>query len=131
MARFRALKDLQASALGLVKAGQEFDLPANVKSIIGWHVEAADPDAQAMIDERTEALLARGERGPGGVGDRRLPTRPFPEAIMNQMASSGMSAPKTVNQTLSVLPEREQGMLPAPADSSPMHPAPRRRRAAT
>lgn len=124
MAHFRALKVLQASSIGLVQPGQEFDWDGN---IIGWHVEPLDDEARRMVEERAEILATRGDGA--GADSERLPSAPFPKAIMNQMASSGMQAPKTVNQTMAALPKHEQGMIPAPAQDTPTHPAPRRRKA--
>lgn len=117
MARFRALKPLQASSLGLVRPGQEFEWPAD-KSIIGWHVEPLDDEARRMVAER--AKLA-GDKG--AEEDKPLPTQPFPKSVMR--ASAGMTAPGIVGGTLNAVVNEPAPDLDAPNMSA--SPAPRRR----
>ncbi len=115
MARFRALKPLQASSLGLVRPGQEFDWNGN---IIGWHVEPLDDDARAMVEERAKRT---GDKG--AAEDKPLPTQPFPKSVMQ--ASAGMTAPQIVGGTLNAIIND-----PSPDASAPnMSAAPRRRAA--
>jgi len=113
MGRFRALKPLQASSLGLVRPGQEFDWGGN---IIGWHVEPLDDDAKAMVAERAK-------RAGGDVAeDKPIATQPFPKSVMQ--ASAGMTAPGIVGGTMNAIINE-----PAPNADAPNMSAPPRRRA--
>lgn len=118
MGYFRALKPLQASLIGLRRAGEEF---AWEGSIVGWHVEPLDDDAVRMVEERAKALKARGEKGPGAEGERPLPTQVFPAGVMK--ASAGMTAAHLATNT-------PIDTTPAANASAPqMGAAPRRRKA--
>jgi hypothetical protein len=118
MGRFRALKDLQAPSLGLVRPGQEFEWAGN---IIGWTVEPLDDEARRMVEERAEALKSRGVSEV--KEDKPQPTQPFPKNVMK--ASAGMTAPQIVGGTLGI------DRTPAPDASAPQMSAPPRRRKAS
>lgn len=119
MARFRALKPLQAPSLGLIQPGRgqdsEFEWSGN---IIGWSVEPLDDDARRMVAERAKAA------GDKGVAeDKPLPTQPFPKSVMK--TSAGMTAPGIVGGSLNAVINEA-----APDASAPqMSAAPRRRKA--
>lgn len=120
MGYFRALRPLQGSSIGLQNPGDCFHWDGN---IIGWHVEPLDDDAKRMVAERAEVLKARGEKGPGGVDEKPLPTSPFPQGVMK--AHAGMTAPALVGGSLNIPVH-----TPAPDGDAPqMSAAPRRRKA--
>lgn len=123
MGHFRALRSLQASSIGFIEPGGTFHWSGN---IIGWHVEPLDDDAIRMVEERAAVLKARGEKGPGGVDDKPLPTTPFPKSVMK--ASAGMLAPQIVNSTLNI--PGAVADIPSPDASAPEMSAPPRRRKA-
>lgn len=121
MGYFRALRPLQASSIGYQPIGACFHWDG---SLIGWHVEPLDDDARRMVEERAEALKKRGEKGPGGVDERPLPTSPFPKGVMKM--SAGMTAPQIVGATMSMVADQ-----PAPDANAPNMSAPPRRRKAS
>jgi hypothetical protein len=123
LGHFRALRSLQASTIGLQGPGDCFHWNG---SIIGWYVEPLDDDAKAMVEKRAELLKARGEKGPGGVDDKPLPTSPFPAGVMRPHA--GMQAPMIVGGTLNI--PGAQADQPSPDAAAPAMSAPPRRRKA-
>lgn len=118
MGHFRALKPLQASSLGLVRAGQDFYWNGN---IIGWHVEPLDDEARRMVQERAEALRAKGIDKIAEEGD--LPKSPFPQSIMKLGRGSGMATPAALANTMAT-------RIGSDAVESPEREAPPRRRRA-
>lgn len=123
MGHFRALRSLQATSIGLQNPGDTFHWSG---SIIGWHVEALDDDARRMVEERAAVLKARGEKGPGGVDDKPLPTSPFPKSVMG--GNAGMRAAQIVNGTLNI--PAASADSPSPDANAPAMSAPPRRRKA-
>lgn len=125
MGHFRALRHLQGASIGLQSPGDTFHWSGN---IIGWHVEPLDDDARRMVEERAEVLKARGEKGPGGVDEKPLPTSPFPKSVMKTHA--GMTAPQIVRATMNIPAASADAPSPdANAQAASTTAPPRRRKA--